>query len=470
MVQTAVSPGLAESPGPLPQELAAIMWPELPALAEDMVEEIGQAVPEYRPLLDGPYRTVLLHSVQQNLTTFVEQVADPAASTAQRDEMCRRLGRFEAHEGRGLHCLQSAMRTSARVGLRRANSVGTRYNLPASLIVAFADAVFSYTDVIESLCREGYVEAKGARADEGESQRGRLLRLILAGPAVAHPSLTDLARRIGWAVPEEVTLVALAPTGERRPLRIRGLDADVLVDLEDRRPHLLVPGCVDEARAAMLERALEGQRAVVGVTVPLGGAADSLRWARQTQGLAESGVVQEADLIRCEEHLVTLWLLGDSALAERLATRQLAPLAGLTAGQRDRLVDTLRTWLTTRGTAAHMAELLHLHPQTVRYRMRALKKVLGAQLGDPEQRFATEMALRALHLRRRAAPAVRPGAGSPGSPGSSGPPGPGSPGASTGPALSPPPSGPAPEPPPGAPRVAHASGHEPDLPRGHDGG
>lgn len=456
MVQTAVSPGLAEAPGPLPQELAAVMWPELPAVAEEMVEEIGQAVPEYLPYLDGPYRTVLLHSVQQNLTTFVELVADPTASTAQRDEMCRRLGRFEAHEDRGLHCLQSAMRTSARVGLRRANSVATRYHMPASLIVSFADAVFAYTDVIESLCREGYVAAKGARADEGESQRGRLLRLILAGAAVPHPSLMDLARRIGWAVPEEVTLVALAPSGQRRPLRIRGLDGDVLADLTDQRPHLLVPGGVDAARQTMLEAALEGRGAVIGATVPLTGAADSLRWARQTLGLAESGVVPETGIIRCEEHLVTLWLLGDPALAERLATRQLAPLAGLTLGQRERLIDTLRTWLTTRGTAAHMAELLHLHPQTVRYRMRALKKVLGTQLSDPDQRFATEMALRALHLRRRAVEAARPGT-APRPP--SGPPAQPS-GLPTEPSR--PPTRPS-----GLPAGAHAPCREPELPQGH---
>lgn len=165
---------------------------------------------------------------------------------------------------------------------------------------------------------------------------------------------------------------------------------------------------------------------MIGATVGLGGAPDSLRWARQTLSLVETGTIQGAATTRCEEHLVTLWLLGDPALAERLALRQLAPLDGLTPGQKERLADTLRTWLTTRGTAAHMAELLHLHPQTVRYRMRALKRILGTQLGDPDQRFATELALRALHLRRR----------------------------NTG----------------RLPAAAHAQGPEPEMPRGHDGG
>ncbi|UNT00103.1 helix-turn-helix domain-containing protein [Streptomyces tubbatahanensis] len=453
MVQTAAaSQPRAQVPGPLPQELASVMWPELPAVADEMVQEIGRVVPEYGPLLEGPSRTVLLHCVRQNLTTFVELVADPAASTAQRDALCRSLGRLEATEGRGLHCLQSALRIGARVGLRRATGVGTRYNLPASLIVAFADAVFAYADVIESLCREGYVEARGGRDDAWESQRSRLLRLILAGSAAAdepgpagaapgsggahrggavaepgravpHPAVVDLARRVGWPVPERATLVALRPGAARDRLRLPGLD-DVLADLDDPRPHLLVPGEVDEARMGTLGRVLGGRQAVIGVTVPLGGAADSLRWARQTLSLMETGVLPQRQVARCEDHLVTLWLTGDPALAERLATRQLAPLDGLTTGQRERLVDTLRTWLTTRGTAAQMAEALHLHPQTVRYRMRALKKTLGAQLGDPEARFATELALRALHLRR-------PGAARP-------------------------------------PAGAHAQGREPEMPRGHE--
>ncbi|WP_030406092.1 PucR family transcriptional regulator [Streptomyces albus] len=449
MAQTAAaSQSRAQAPAPLPQELASIMWPELPGVAEEMVQEIGRMVPEYRPLLEGPDRTVLLHCVRQNLTTFVELVADPSADTAQRDALCRSLGRLEAHEGRGLHCLQSALRVAARVGLRRATSVGTRYNLPASMIVAFADAVFAYADVIESLCREGYVEARGGGDEAWESQRGRLLRLLLAssaepGPApghgplrgrrtaqapgtAAHPTVTELAQRVGWPVPARVTLVALPAETERGRLRLPGLADDVLADLEDRQPHLLVPGEIDEERAAMLETAVGERHAVIGVTVPPSGAADSLRWARQTLRLVESGLVPAQRLIRCEDHLVTLWLAGDPALAEHLAARQLAPLSGLTAGQRDRLVDTLLTWLTTRGTAAQMAQALHLHPQTVRYRMRALKRVLGAQLGDPDERFATELALRALQLRRRTA--VRLPAG------------------------------------------AHARDREPELPRGHEGG
>jgi DNA-binding PucR family transcriptional regulator len=103
-----------------------------------------------------------------------------------------------------------------------------------------------------------------------------------------------------------------------------------------------------------------------------------------------------------ENHLLPLWLLGDPALADQMARKYLRPLVGLTTAQRARLIDTLRIWLTTRGTAGQVAELLGVHPQTVRYRLRTLDRAFGDLLAHPDDRFATEIALRALHLREHA--------------------------------------------------------------------
>jgi DNA-binding PucR family transcriptional regulator len=102
--------------------------------------------------------------------------------------------------------------------------------------------------------------------------------------------------------------------------------------------------------------------------------------------------------VRCADHLTTLWLLSDPALLDRLAARELAPLSELTGSRRARLIDTLRVWLTTRGTADHVGDILGVHAQTVRYRLRNLDTHFGDRLTDPEHRFATEAALRARHL------------------------------------------------------------------------
>ncbi|MGI5205167.1 DUF4232 domain-containing protein [Spirillospora sp. CA-108201] len=152
----------------------------------------------------------------------------------------------------------------------------------------------------------------------------------------------------GWPLPDEVTLVAVEPDA---PCVWTALDEDVLAELECPEPHLLLPGPFTAGRRAMLDEALPGRRIAVGPAMPVGQAADALRWARQALGLALDGVLA-GPVTLCEENLMTLWLLSDPAPAEQLTRRRLGILDGMTPGRRDRLTETLRTWLVTRGTAA----------------------------------------------------------------------------------------------------------------------
>lgn len=175
----------------------------------------------------------------------------------------------------------------------------------------------------------------------------------------------------------------------------------MLADLTDPQPNMLIPGPIDDARRRMLDHALLGAHAAVGLTVPPSHAPDSIRWARRLLELVDTGVIDDAPLVLAEDHLITLWLLSDTALLDQLSKRELAPVSALSATRRERLIETLRIWLDTRGTAAHMGELLDVHPQTVRYRMRSLESLFGEQLVDPESRFSTEAVLRALRLRSR---------------------------------------------------------------------
>ncbi|WP_329461917.1 helix-turn-helix domain-containing protein [Streptomyces sp. NBC_01431] len=399
MPAAAQSPDIQDPLGPLPQEFAAILRPELPGLLKEIGAEVTRAYPEYARLLEGPYGEAIRVGVEQNLTVFVDQVASPSAPSTLRDEMCRRFGRFEAYEGRSLETLQGAYRLGARVALRRAKKIGRRYNLSPALMLSFADALFTYVEELEALSREGYLEVTSFSGERSDALRRRLLHLILAGSPVPRAAIAELADRASWTLPERVTLIALRSAAG---LTRAALDNDVLADPGEPLPYLLVPGTVDEVRRRMLDAALHGCPAVVGLEVPIGDASDSLRWARQVLELAESGVIEShAATLFCEDHLVTLWLRSDPALLDHLARRELAPLETLTPGRRDRLIETLRTWLATRGTAAHMGELLDVHPQTVRYRMRTLESVFGDRLTDPEHRFATELVLRARDLGHR---------------------------------------------------------------------
>ena len=78
-----------------------------------------------------------------------------------------------------------------------------------------------------------------------------------------------------------------------------------------------------------------------------------------------------------------------------LADRLLAPLDALAPGPRARTAATLRAWLDHPGQVQRVGAVLHVHPQTVRYRLVKLRELFGDQLEDPDARFALALALRA---------------------------------------------------------------------------
>ena len=386
-------------------QLAAILRPELPDLAHEIIAEIRARIPEYARPMDGPYGHALRTGVQEALTSFFDSVADPSAPHEQRDHVCRMLGQYEAQEGRSLDSLQAAYRIGVHVGWRRVMDVGLRCAAPSSVMSWLADAMLAYMDELASLSLQGYLEAKARSEQSQQEWRLRLLRLILERPPAPARAISELAELVGWAVPDEVTLVALEP-GRNRPPE---LPDEALAELGGQQPHLLLPGRVNQGDRAALERALAGGRCAVGLAMPMPEAGHSLRWARRALALSRAGIIGADEVTFCEDFLVELWLLADDPLIDQLAKRRLGALATLTSVQRQRLADTFSAWLETRGTAPEMAERLKVHPQPVRYRMRNLERTLGGQLSDPDARFAIELVLRAARLRERASLSGAPG-------------------------------------------------------------
>lgn len=64
--------------------------------------------------------------------------------------------------------------------------------------------------------------------------------------------------------------------------------------------------------------------------------------------------------------------------------------------QRTRFVQTLRAWLDAHGDVASAAKALHIHPNTLRYRLRRIEEIGQMDLADPEVRFAVQLHLRLL--------------------------------------------------------------------------
>ena len=151
-----------EEPNVLSPDLAAVLRPELPSLADEIITAIRDKIPEYARPIDGPYGQIMRTGVEQALTSFVDLVADPATSRADRNGVARMLGRHEAEEGRSLDSLQAAYRVGAQVAWHRAMEVGRAAKLSSSVMSTLADAVFAYMNDLATLSFEGYREPEGA--------------------------------------------------------------------------------------------------------------------------------------------------------------------------------------------------------------------------------------------------------------------------------------------------------------------
>lgn len=403
---------VAEWP-PVPPEAVSWMLPELEPLARDMAAAILSEVPEYGQPDDDSYARVVHQVARDAVHQFAARVADPAVPGEPMARMFHDIGRVEAAAGRSLDALHAALRVGARVTWQRLREKAREGGGDADVFARLGESIFRYLDELAAACSAGYAEARAEFAGEAERLRSRLLDLLVADPPTPPETVASLAATIGWRLPRRVVAVALAAPASPCSGSLVPLPPDVLVDLAGREPCLLMPDPDGPGQRRQLEDGLRkwpvtapseggaapGRLAAVGPAVPLARAGASLRWARRALSLQRTSTNKAADgIVRCDEQLPALVLLADAELARLLSGQVLAPLRGLRPEQADRLAETLLAWLESADNAGLAASRLHVHPQTVRYRLRQLTELFGDGLSDPDARFALQVALRVRRL------------------------------------------------------------------------
>jgi len=379
----------------LPPEVAAALRPALPGLAEAIIAAIAEQIPEYKRPIEGAFGRGLRVGVVDALERFVRLIEEPELRVEE-SPVYRALGRGEMRAGRSLDALQAAYRLGARLAWRHLADAATAASFPPETLPTLAEAIFAYIDELAAQSVEGYAEAQSLAAGERSHRRGRLLELLLDETAADRESVEAAAARAGWTIPRTLAAVALERGADADALG-RRLGPDVLTGRVPDGPCALVPDPAGPGRAEQLEAALRGRAAVLGPLVEPLQAAASLRPARRLLAIAPA----DADgLLRVDDHLALLALDAAREPLAALAARRLAPLDGRTSASRQRLTDTLLAWLELQGSAPAVARRLHVHPQTVRYRLARLREALGDQLDDPQARFELQLALRAEALAR----------------------------------------------------------------------
>ena len=302
--------------------------------------------------------------------------------------------------GRSLDALLSAYRIGARLAWERFVAAGEAAGHEPRTLYRLASAIFDYIDGISAESVEGFTA--GARRGRGRAPAPAPRAGAPAGPRrrrAPRRSATSPAWPAGRARPpsppwSSATAPATSPTPTAWP---HGWASGAIAAAEG----ALAIAWIPDPRGAGPPRRSSSPRSTTfrrrsGPTVVPERAPLSLARARAAHALVLDGRVGDGPLVVADEHLPALLLhAGDGALATDLAARALAPLDDLRPGARGRLRTTLRAWLDHPGQVTRVAGELHVHPQTVRYRVAQLRELFGERLEDADARFELALALRA---------------------------------------------------------------------------
>ncbi|MEU4505229.1 PucR family transcriptional regulator ligand-binding domain-containing protein [Streptomyces sp. NPDC024089] len=219
-----------------------------------------------------------------------------------------------------------------------------------------------------------------------------LLEEILVDPAVTGP---DSADRIAVAHTgeEAVALVPLPAVGAPAPDRDGGraegpdqdpaLHADVLLAAV-REP--LSAGLADDGRLTL------GVSAAVHSPEGLRGALEEARHARRVAA-ARPGRVCAAGHHELASHVLLLPFVPDD-VRRAFTARLLDPLREYDRRHRAELIPTLETFLDCDGSWTRCAARLHLHVNTLRYRVGRIEQLTGRDLSRLEDKLDFFLALR----------------------------------------------------------------------------
>ena len=269
-------------------------------------------------------------------------------------------------------------------------------------------------DDAEEVLRGGAVLAARimSRLSAAPSTHTVLVQSLL-GLGEDSPDIGAIAQELGIAVDGRVALVGFGAEGTSVPANVIALSAsafraDAQVASTGERVYVLLPkvGATSSLTSwvrgivAALHRELGlTMRAVIAA--PLSGLAAAATARAEVDRVFDSadrhpGAIGQVTSLD-EAH--TTVLLDEIVAHVAGQNRLIDPRVRELREQDPMLAETLAAYLDGFGDIAAVAQRLHVHPNTVRYRIRRIEKLLSTSLGDPENRLVLALGLRATEQR-----------------------------------------------------------------------
>lgn len=233
--------------------------------------------------------------------------------------------------------------------------------------------------------------------------RTQVVQMLLLGH-LGPSEATAAARCIGWPAAGSRTVVAAVPreddTGITRRTRDRHLHAAVREADRVGLPAAIIEGVLvfvaasSEDAAAVLRSADLHDAVALGVGTEVSDPADIARCYREAVWAARMAHGRRIGMVDFSDSgLHRLFLPGNEG-GDPEFERPIVELEEAAEQCNFDPMETLVAFLDAGGNASRAAEVLHLHLNSVRYRLQRIGKICGADLTDPETRFRLQLAIR----------------------------------------------------------------------------
>jgi hypothetical protein len=357
-------------------------------VAREMIAAFRTEIAGYRRLPDSVLSGQIFEVSRTNVELFFRSVAEGVEPTPDELAAFRESARNRASEGMPLEDLLHAYRLGGRLGWR-AIAGAAEDDEERRALLAGAELLMRYVDEVSAAVAQTYLDERQHLVSEEERRLRDLADALLADGPVPAP-LSDVARSIGFPVAERYRAFVQAVPGApgyahgqvAAALRMRG----VLALTEGDRIAGLAAA---EAPPETLVEA--GAVGAVSDPLPRGELSRELDDLRMLVELARDG--GETGLVASGDYALELLLARSPRVAGALRRRVLGPLEDYTDPRSSDLVETLATFVDLKLDRRRAAERLHVHPNTLDYRLERISKLTGLELRQPRDLALVVLAL-----------------------------------------------------------------------------
>jgi hypothetical protein len=356
-------------------------------VADRMVATFRSQISGYQRLPEPVVLGQIAAIARRNVELFFRSILEGQEPSDADLHPFRESAKDRAAEGMPLEDLLHAYRLGGRIGWQAVVAAAREEERPA--LLTGAERLMDYVDSVSAAVAQSYLDERQHLVSE-EERRLRDLFDAIVGGAPLRPGLRELAETMGFPLSE-----AYRPFAETVPgaaayehgqmaaaLRRRG----VLALTEGDRVSGLAPPELDGSLA------IDGALVAIADPTPRAELGDALEEVRLLVDLGRR--LGRTGELRPEEHVSELLLARSPRLASMLRERALGALERHSPRRGSDLLDTLEIFLACQLDRRKAAERLHVHPNTLDYRLRRAEELTGLRLSRPEDLMLVALALK----------------------------------------------------------------------------